>query len=722
MKDSKDKLKMWQDRLATNEAAYQPELDKMNKRENLYKGDRKLRDLVPGEKKCEAVHVRNIVAELVEAQVDSAIPSPKVTARYEKDQHLAKVIEDMLRNEIDRLPFEAMNDQMERTVPIQGSGEWLVEWDNTKRTHTTVGELSVSLLHPKQVIPQDGVYSGIEDMDYVIVKIPQTKTFIERRYGVTVEDEGESEPEIKGNAGGESNDLVTQYIGYYRNDKGGIGKYSWVNDIQLEDMEDYQARRLKRCKKCGQVVNEDLQPMEPTPDGTPPTEERKKRKGVCPFCGSTSFEETEEEYEELTQDVMRSDGSVIPAVASEEQQPLLDDMGMPSIDPFTGMPAMEIVRTPTRIPYYKPDVYPVMQQKSVSVYGQFGGDSDVDKIADQQNTTNRLSAKIIDKLLKSGSYITLPDDCYIEVDAEDCKVIRPGSPDKMQLINTFDLQGNTQQDTQYLQQVYEEARQQIGITDSFQGRKDTTATSGKAREFAAAQSAGRLESKRRMKDAAYAALYEAMFKFKLAYTDEPRPVVSQDKHGQTVYESFNKYDFLEQDANGEWFWNDQFLFSCDTSSSLAQNREAMWQETRMNLQSGAFGNPQDINTLILFWTKMALLHYPGAEDTLEYLQEMQAQQQMQQQQQMMMEQQQQQMQAQQQQQAAQMQRQDQARQAAQAAQLQQAKLGLDREKLAMQRAQQARQAQREDRADQREAEAQRLAYMQNLMKGGSPNG
>lgn len=698
-----DKLQMWQDRLETNEAAYQVELDKMSRREKLYKGDRKLRDIVAGEKKCEAVHVRNIVSELIEAQVDSAIPQPKVTARYEKDQRLAKIIEDMLRNEIDRLPFEVMNDQQERTVPIQGSGDWLVEWDNTKRTHTTVGELSVTLLHPSQVIPQDGVFSGIEDMDYIILKVPQTKTFIERRYGVTVEDESESEPEIKGNLSGQSADMVTQYIAYYRNDKGGIGKYSWVNDVQLEDMEDYQARRLKRCKKCGQVVNEDLQPMEPTLDGTAPEEERPRRKNTCPYCGGTSFEESEEDFEELTADVRKSNGEVIPAYA-EDIQPLTDELGMPQIDPFTGRPATEVIRTPTKIPYYKPDVYPVLQQKSVSIYGSFGGDSDVDKIEDQQNTSNRLSSKIIDKLLKSGSYMTLPDDCYIEVDAEDMKVIRPGDPAKKALIDVYDLQGNIQQDAQYLQQVYEEARQQIGITDSFQGRKDTTATSGKAREFAAAQSAGRLESKRRMKDAAYAALYEAMFKFKLAYTDEPRPVVSTDSHNQPVYESFNKYDFLEKDANGEWYWNDQFLFSCDTSSSLATNREAMWQETRMNLQTGAFGDPSNVNTLILFWTKMAMLHYPGAEDTLNYLQEMLQQQQMQQQQAMMMQAQMQQAQMQQQAAIAQQQQRQQA-----AAQAQQQRMQSN-----------AIRAAREDA--RRDAQANRLADINAYREGGNGSG
>lgn len=39
----------------------------------------------------------------------------------------------------------------------------------------------------------------------------------------------------------------------------------------------------------------------------------------------------------------------------------------------------------------------------------------------------------------------------------------------------------------------------------------------------------------------------------------------------------------------------------------------------MNLQTGAFGNPADLKTLILFWTKMELLHYPGASDTKSYL-------------------------------------------------------------------------------------------------------
>ena len=575
-----DNLALWQARLQRNESAYSHRLAAMDERERIYKGSRKIDKRVIGDYTDEAAHVRNLTAEIIEAQVNSSIPQPKVTAMRQEDEHKAKLIEDMLRNELNRLPMEQLNDQQERTVPIQGGGMFLVEWDNTQRSHTTVGELVVSLLHPKQVIPQDGVYTGVEDMDYIILKMPQTKEYIKRRYGVDVKSETEQEPDVKSEANqSPADDMVTQYIAYYRNSKGGIGLYSWVCDTELEDIDDYQARRVKRCKQCGEA-----KPL----DGN-----------VCPKCGAKEWTSETQEYETLTQPVVQSDGNVIM--------------------PYYVMADGSMI--PTMIPYYKPDIYPIVLQKNVSIFGEFLGDSDVDKIKDQQNTANRIETKIVEKLVKSGSYLVLPDEAVIRADAEDMKVIRPGSAASAQLISVKDMEGNITQDLTYLAQVYEEARQIIGITDSFQGRKDTTATSGVAKEFSAAQAAGRLESKRVMKDAAYAQLFEAMFKFKLAYADEPRPVTSRDLQGNTVYEEFNRYDFLEQDVTGEWYWNDQFLFSCDTSTPLANNREAMWQETRENLQTGAFGDPTDVRTLILFWTKMELLHYPGAADTKAFLEQ-----------------------------------------------------------------------------------------------------
>ncbi len=592
MKD-KRKLEMWQERLAKNEAAQSGEAEKMNEREDLYAGIKRIRQMSVGDLKDKTPHVRNLVAELIESQINSNIPQPKVTARRKKDEAKAKLIEDMIRNELDRMPFEVMNDLLERIIPIQGGAAFLVEWDNTQRTHTTTGEISISTLHPKQIVPQAGVYSGIEDMDYIILKIPQTKEFIRRKYRVSVTEESESDPEIRG-ASDCADDLVTQYIAYYRNDRNGIGLYSWVGDTEIEDIEDYQARRLRRCKVCGateQLAGEP-QPLDrPSFDGSYPegAEPKRKEKEVCAYCGGRRWESVTEEYEQVYHPIVQSDGTIIEAGA--------------------------------RIPFYKPDIYPVLLQKNVSVHGRFLGDSDVDKIRDQQNTTNRISAKIIDKILKGGSYISLPPRADIRADGEDMKIIYLEKPSDKEYIGVYNMQADVSQDIAYLNQSYEEARQVTGITDSFQGRRDPTATSGKAKEFAAAQSAGRLESKRIMKNAMYAELFQAIFKFRLAYADEPRPVIAEDIHGNKEYQEFNRYDFLEKDEAGEWYWNDQFLFSYDTVAPLANNREAMWQETRMNLQTGAFGDPTNPATLILFWTKMEQLHYPGAGETKSFLEE-----------------------------------------------------------------------------------------------------
>ena len=591
-------LRLWQDRLAESDAKWSAEVEKMNEREAIYNGDRTMQPLVPGDTHRDGTrkktsHVRNITFENIESQVSSSIPQPKVTPRRKKDEHLADVIEHFLRNELDRLPFEAINDLAERTVPIQGGAGFLVEWDNTKRTSTTVGEVDVTLIHPRQFGPQPAVYTSIGDMDYFIVKVPTTKGTIERRYGVTIEDDGESEPDVRSNYGETSEENLTLYLGYALNDHGGIDRYAWVNDTELEDLKDYQARRQPVCKACGRV--------KPLPGQE--VNGAAYSGGACPWCGGKDWEDRVQDFEELTVPALRSDGTEIGGT-----QEIIGDDGLPGL-------------APVKIPCYRPDCYPIVLQRSVSIFGQLLGNSDVDMIRDQQNTSNRIEQKIIDRLMKAGTRITLPDRADLRTDPEDSERWYIGKPSDKQLIDVYDFSGNLQYELTYLAQVYEEARQIIGITDSFQGRQDTTATSGKAKEFSAAQAAGRLESKRVMKNAAYAELFEVMFKFWLAYSDEPRPVTYKDSTGETVYEEFNRYDFLEQGEDGQWHWNDQFLFSCDTSAPLASNREAMWQETRQNLQTGAFGDQADIETLILFWAKMEELHYPGAAQTKKHLEE-----------------------------------------------------------------------------------------------------
>ena len=186
----------------------------------------------------------------------------------------------------------------------------------------------------------------------------------------------------------------------------------------------------------------------------------------------------------------------------------------------------------------------------------------------------------------------------------------------MKAFNVFSVQANVQQDDIFQDRVYNFGRSSLGITDSYQGKRDPTAESGKAKEISAAQASGRLESKRNMKNAAYADLYQLMFKFLLAYCDEPRTYTVVNPDGTLSEMKFNRYNFLDVDKNGRVYYNDRFLFSVDNASILSTNRELMWKETVNNFRSGTFGNPADPQSLLLFWNTMDKLSYPLAKQAL----------------------------------------------------------------------------------------------------------
>lgn len=604
-KDELRKLKIWQERLETAREAIGPELNAMGKRESIYDGDPTIyKPDGSVAEKGRSSHVRNVAFELIEAQVESDIPTPKVTAIRQEDEWLADIVENLLRNVQDKLPFERINDEGERISPVQGGHGLLVDWQDGISGKDWLGDLRVSMMHPRGIIPQANV-SQIADMDWIFLEAPATRRQIREAFGVELaENENEEDPDARrlGDSPDSSGEIVTLVTCYYRNAKGGIGRYRWVNDTVVEDLEDYQVRRVPRCDACGMVG-----------DGH-----------RCRYCRGTKFTVEVEEFEELTEDIVTRNGTEIPAMSEQR-----DEYGQVMLEPLTEgaavLPQLRSVNSPaavryvpvmapTRIPYYKPDVYPIVVRKNVSKYGRFLGSSDIDAIADQQNTMNQLSTKIKNKVLGGGSFTTLPLDGATIVNDQDNRVVKVDNPAKMQMIKTFNTQVDISMDLALRAQIYEEARQTIGITDSLQGRKDPTATSAVAKEFSAQQAAGRLESKRVMKRAMYQDLFEVIFKFFLAYCEEPRWLHKSNENGETEYLVFDRHDFLYQDEAGEWQYNTDFLFSCDNAAPLATDRQALWKEARMNFQQGAMGPQNEISSLLRFWTQMEKLHYPMAAD------------------------------------------------------------------------------------------------------------
>lgn len=563
-----EKLHFWQDKYAEALNQHRNTLSKIDNYFNIYEGSGDIRNK-DGAVTGKTDSVRKVVFELIESQTDLVVPMPKVTS-LSGNENRAMTIEHYIMNEIDRLDFDKIADMQARTTPIAGASFFHVEWDNGVNTRNTVGKLKVSDLDPRCVIPQPGIVA-INDMDYIFLRLEETKLDIKNRYDIEIpklRDISQSDPDMDET---NNDDLVTHIYCYYKDNHNNICLFSWVDDIVINDLENYFARKEYRCSKCNEpkIADQDK----------------------CPKCGSKKFELKDVTNEKIT-------------------------LHQNKIDPLTGQTLAEDIEI--EVPYYTPKTFPIVKRVNVSKRNSFIGSSDVDAIKDQQNDLNISMDKIKQKLLKGGSIVTIPEDCDFKATDEELKIVKLKDPSQKALFDAVAIQPNISTDLGFLELNYNVARQTIGITNSYQGREDSTATSGKAKQISAENAAGRFESKKTMKNDAYADLYKVMFQFMLAYADEPRSIYYQDEYGQMQYKMFDKRMFIDRDDAGEYFYDDEFVFDTDESSTLANNRQLMWAETRNNFVSGAYGDAADANTLVMYWQMMDTLHYPGAKQALKF--------------------------------------------------------------------------------------------------------
>lgn len=598
--DKDNKLQFFKDLFENakgQQSALRDDFDKWSKQ---YKGD-----LTIDGSDEPALTGRNITYELIESQFSSYLPSTAVTPEVysERNDRNAKSIERLLKNKRNQLPFEKMNDIDERYSPIYGGSIWLVEWDNSIKTHNTVGDVKITCWSPSHFVGQPCIYD-IDDMEYCFITFETTKEDLVRKYGVSIDVADDTESEN----GGETDETATVNVCYYKNDEDKICQYIWSGDTELQDIEDYYSRKVYVCKNCG------------------------RRKELC-TCDKPDYELQDDEYEELDHDIVLSDGSVIPAASpvmkdgqvvmeESQQQAVLED-GSVAMDEINGImiPATVPVQVPklerTKLPYYTPSKFPIIIRKNTSQEDSLFGQSDCEFIRPQQQAINKIESRILEKLMSAGVYPTAPEDYIGQFDNGLYKNVIKVGQGNYKLFGRIDLQVDLTQDISQSERLYQQSKRIMGITDSYQGQADSTAQSGKAKQIQVNQSAGRLDSKRKMKNAAYAEIDEVIFLYYLAYADEPRAMSYVDSMGRLQNAQFNRYDFIERDENGEYYYNTQYLFGTDLTGDVEQSRETIWSENRLNFQNGCYGNPQELETLLIYWQQMEKHHYPDARDMVE---------------------------------------------------------------------------------------------------------
>lgn len=525
--------------------------------------------------------LRKVVYEFIESKVDNNIPLPKMSPKYKSDLPLVQVTEDYLKYNIDCIFTKYLNDRSERSTYVDGTSWYKIWWDSLDNSNESNGQVKIDICLADQIIPQPGI-TDWRKLEYIFEKEQVTLKRIWDLTGRRITPVASDTSELSNpTSNAVDNSSITMITCYYLNDKRIVGRFAWAEHTRqvIFNDEDWQIRKLRTCTKCGQVV--------------PQAE-------VCPICGSKSFK-----YKIPEKDILDEDLYVIynPYEAGETTDPNERDHYQQKLFLSKG----------TEIPFYHVRMLPFVPRPAISSISSLYGMSEAAMILEMQDMINKMYTKMADKTLSSSAIVTKPARLNIKNTDEGVKVVDVRTAEEAAMVQLKQIMADTSQDIVAANMVYESAKASSGVTDSYQGKYDASATSGKAKEFAAMQTAGRIESLRIMKAAAFSGVYEIVLKYLLAFSDEPRKFAKVLPDGSVTEEEWNKYMFLDKAADGTIFYRDDFQFSSDPAATLETNRVAMWQEIQSQFIQGCMGTPADPRTLELFWNMMNEYQYPLAK-------------------------------------------------------------------------------------------------------------
>ena len=539
--------------------AYEEQLEKFNKLYSLYK-----KPNTNGE------YDKNIIFELIESEIDNNIYYPKVRSSNGRIEP-AQELEYILKNELYDYKYREYNDLQERNTYIFGSSITLVYWDRLSRNSAQGGKLAFKSIDPRNFIPQPGV-KKIDDMDYMFIVESCTKMSLANLYDLSKDDLEYCKSDSEWNI---DPDLITVKTMYYKDVYNHICRFTWSGSLVLEDDDNIYSDKVFVCSKCGNVKEAD--------------------EDVCIKCNNTEFKLKSVDRKNIKVRLMSQ-------VTNESTG---ESMELPVENDIEVIP-------------YVPNRFPIVIRKNISTNDLFGI-SDAEMIETSQKLNNSVLNKLTERILKSGSLIALPKTLRnkLKVDNSELKLLYYDTPQEATGIIVKSLQPQLGNEPYLMDSAYATARQTLGITNTFQGREDNTAISSKAKMLQVQQTAGRLESKREMKKASLISLFDLMFQFILAYSYEYRGYYISI-NGKDEFKIYDNRLFLI-DNNGKYFYDDEYTFDIDMSATLENDRQTMWEETRLNFSSGAYGDPQSLETLKMFWQTMLKLNYPGAKEALEYI-------------------------------------------------------------------------------------------------------
>jgi len=521
--------------------------------------------------------LKKIAYELVESKVISLMPGPKMSPRYYGDITVVNATEALINHEIDKMLSEEVHDESEHSCLIDGTTWLKVEWDPFDNTNERSGMPKVLNCPVDTVFPQPGI-ADYKKLEYIFESKKLTLATIIDLYN----------RQVTPNNG---TDLIDVIEVYYLNKDRVVGHLVYTVDnltVLTNDIE-WGMRKLRTCTKCSSSVGVAQE---------------------CPVCGGTSFHYIPAKKEILTEDLHYIENKFRSGDSDKKENDAETDN------------ANKIIPAGTEIPHYLVRQLPFVPKRTIKVAREIYGISEVKLSLEAQDSVNKLLNKAEIKSAKSKTYVTKLKDTYIDDADEEITFIEIESAQEGQAIQVKQVMADIMGELTMVGVLYDNARSTQGISDTDQGKPDPTAISGKAKEAQLTASAQRQSSSKTQRNTAYAGVYELIFKYLLAYSDEERSFVALMPDGTYREEVWSKYMFLAENEKGQMYYRDDFAWSVDSVAYITKDRELMWQMIDRDFLNGTTGSGIDPQrALLLYWHMKDQQGYPTAKFAIKFLEE-----------------------------------------------------------------------------------------------------
>lgn len=525
------------------------------------------------------------IFEAIESMTTVELPGPKISAASREDIPLIRTTEDFLKFQMNNHMNQYMHQDLQKAVPIDGTAFMKISWDPFNRTYDRSGDIRLDLRTLDQIVCQPGV-RDYKNWEYIFEVRAVSISEIYDLYGKKLVNTQNDRAQASNTNGSKNTTNVTTVVScYYLNSDRIVGHFMWQLDtnIVIADEDDWMIKKVRRCTLC-----DTINPVQ--------TE--------CKVCGNNKFKYKPVEYEIADRNYMKLH---LEYVADKDEQG--NTVGKK--EKWVSTPLIE---KEEEIPSYRLRQLPFVPVICIKDVESIFGLSLASLLLDNQDMNNKLLNKIADKVLKSGIILSKPDNRKLADNDDTIKVMDVKTVDEASMIHSFDVNPNISSDIALYQMSYQNMKNISGVQDSYTGKQDTTAESGKAKQVATLQTIGRLEPLRKLVDTGYAGIYELMFKFYLAFSDKKRKFIRVLPDGSEVDAEWDKYMFLDKDdETNELFYRDDFKFEANTTSNSSNERSNMWQVFQQELTLGTLGNPSDPRTLELYWKLKDMYQFPGAD-------------------------------------------------------------------------------------------------------------